>query len=158
MTYIAPSRPQTSRAEYRRRPISLQILFLVTRLSTSSTSHLPTQHQPVNYFATMAIQSSITGALVASLALFGAAHAAVDVDLTYFPTNPAGSIANVVLDNYMGISWELSSFNTLCESHLRSPSCTPISYTSFAFLRGQQHLRHTQGHAELPLQHRSSHL
>jgi len=61
----------------------------------------------------MAIQSSITGALVASLALFGAAHAAVDVDLTYFPTNPAGSIANVVLDNYMGISWELSSFNTL---------------------------------------------
>lgn len=65
----------------------------------------------------MAIHSSITGALVASLALAGAARAAVDVtvDLTYFPTNPAGSIANVVLDNYMGISFELSSFNTLCE-------------------------------------------
>lgn len=35
--------------------------------------------------------------------------------------------ANVVQDNFLGISWELSSFDTLCESH---SSIHPIVHTS----------------------------
>lgn len=67
----------------------------------------------------MAIHSTLTGALVASLALAGAVSAVIEVD---FPETPQGKYANVVLDNYMGTSWELSSFNTLCRlSFFTSP-------------------------------------
>lgn len=63
----------------------------------------------------MTIHSTLTGALVASLALAGFSSAAIEVR---FPETPQGTYANVVLDNYMGTSWELSSFNTLCELSL----------------------------------------
>lgn len=60
----------------------------------------------------MAIHSTIMGALVASLTFAGVVSATIEVK---FPETPQGTYANVVLDNYMGTSWELSSFNTLCE-------------------------------------------
>ncbi|EIM92835.1 uncharacterized protein STEHIDRAFT_136561 [Stereum hirsutum FP-91666 SS1] len=52
----------------------------------------------------------ITGVVLTSLALVGGASAAVEVD---FPVTPKAQHANVVQDNYLGISWELASFDTL---------------------------------------------
>jgi hypothetical protein len=40
-----------------------------------------------------------------------------------FPTQPpASALANIIEDHFIGISYELSSFDTLCES-LHYPQC-----------------------------------
>lgn len=54
-----------------------------------------------------------TGVVLTTLALAGCASAAVEVN---FPFTPKAQHANVVQDNFLGISWELASFDTLCES------------------------------------------
>lgn len=54
-----------------------------------------------------------TGVVLTSLALTGCASATVEVS---FPVTPQAQHANVVQDNFLGISWELASFDTLCES------------------------------------------
>lgn len=47
--------------------------------------------------------------------------------------------ANIVQDNFLGISWELSSFDTLCESHPPIPFFTPRSLVSSMFLPVSPH-------------------
>lgn len=59
--------------------------------------------------------TSVTGVLLTSLVLVGGVSAAVKVD---FPATLKAQHANVVQDNFLGISWELASFDTLCESTL----------------------------------------
>lgn len=106
----------------------------------------------------------ITGVVLASLALVGGASAAVEVD---FPVTPKAQHANVVQDNYLGISWELASFDTLCESleqashsSIRGQTTTMFNALTYGFLlnRGKERLPAPASYAELPFQPPRPHL
>lgn len=58
----------------------------------------------------------LAGALLATASVIHAQDAPVVVTVPERPSLAA--LANVVQDNFIGVSWELSSFDTLCEQHL----------------------------------------
>lgn len=108
----------------------------------------------------MAKFTAITGTL--ALALAGLTRAAVEVD---FPATLDERHANVVQDNYLGISWELSAFDTLCESSVLS--CVHCTHALTRLVmelidptlnRGKHILQRSTCYAELPIEYPRTHL
>lgn len=64
-------------------------------------------------------RSVLFAALSLSFVLIVPVVAQLDtINITFPARPPNASLYNVVQDNFLGISWELSSFDTLCTSNL----------------------------------------
>lgn len=79
--------------------------------------------------------------ILAALFAYSSANA-IDVNFPAPPSNP-----NIIKDNYLGISWEISSFDTLCEYKIAAYK------TANKICRGKNTRGDTSHNAELSIKH-----